>query len=154
MGPYYFEGNPERFTRSGLRQKIFGVDTAVIASHVIYALNSRGKPAGLENSMPNSFGLLNMLGNVAEFCSDYYAPDAYSKYTGEPVDNPVGPPSGTEYVIRGGSYRDEADRVRSAARVHSRTEDWKKTDPQIPKSIWWYTDVTHVGFRVVCDFSK
>ena len=104
--------------------------------------------------MENPFGLVNMLGNVAEFCSDYYAPDTYAKFTGDPVNNPGGLTSGTEYVIRGGSYRDEADRVRCAARGHTRTKDWKKTDPQIPKSIWWYTDATHVGFRVVCDYSN
>lgn len=152
--PYYFEGNPERFTRTGLRQKLFGVDTAGIASHAIYAMNSRGKPARPGLTRPNPFGLVNMLGNVAEFCSDYYAPDAYAKLTGDPVNNPGGLTSGTEYVIRGGSYRDEADRVRCAARGQTRTKDWKKTDPQIPKSIWWYTDATHVGFRVVCDYPK
>lgn len=25
------------------------------------------------------------------------------------------------------------------------------TDPQMPKSIWWYSDCNHVGFRVVCE---
>ncbi|MFC2116558.1 SUMF1/EgtB/PvdO family nonheme iron enzyme [Bacteroidota bacterium] len=154
QGAYYFDGNPERFTRTGLRQKLFGVDTSEIASHVIYAINSGGKPARPESSLPNPFGLVNMLGNVAEFCSDYYAPDTYENYGEELLINPLGPATGSEYVIRGGSYRDEANRVRSAARLNTRTKNWKKTDPQIPKSIWWYTDVTYVGFRVVCEYPK
>jgi hypothetical protein len=27
--------------------------------------------------------------------------------------------------------------------------DWKQQDPQIPKSVWYHTDATFVGFRVV-----
>ena len=27
--------------------------------------------------------------------------------------------------------------------------DWKIQDPQIPKSIWYFTDALHVGFRVI-----
>jgi hypothetical protein len=27
--------------------------------------------------------------------------------------------------------------------------DWKKQDPQIPRSIWYHTDADFVGFRVV-----
>jgi hypothetical protein len=52
-------------------------------------------------------------------------------------------------VVRGGSYRSDAVDLRGAARDHTREEDWLITDPQSPKSIWWYSDVTDVGFRVV-----
>ena len=31
-------------------------------------------------------------------------------------------------------------------------DEWLKTDPQMPKSIWWYSDCFHVGFRVVMDW--
>jgi hypothetical protein len=54
-------------------------------------------------------------------------------------------------VIRGGSYRDGAAVLRSAVRDYTRTEDWLKTDPQMPKSIWWYSDCFFVGFRVVME---
>ena len=56
----------------------------------------------------NPFGLINMLGNVAEFCSDWYDADIYSQYSGS-VSNPSGPASGEEYVIRGGSFMESAD---------------------------------------------
>ena len=42
--------------------------------------------------------------------------------------------------------------LRSAARDYTRTEAWLRTDPQMPKSIWWYSDCFNVGFRVVCEF--
>ena len=53
--------------------------------------------------------------------------------------------------MRGGSYRSDAADLRSAARDHTRTDDWMITDPQSPKSIWWYSDCTDVGFRVVAN---
>jgi len=153
-GPYYFEGDPQRYVRQGLRNKLFGVDTTVINSYVVYKENSgaRSMPAGTKKENP--FGLENMLGNVAEFCADWYAEDAYAEY-GEGLSvNPGGPAEGEEHVIRGGSYRDEADQVRTAARDHTKTVAWLKTDPQIPKSVWWYSDCLHVGFRVVCEYNE
>jgi formylglycine-generating enzyme required for sulfatase activity len=95
-----------------------------------------------------------MLGNVSEFCSDWYSPDIYEQYDNQSVKNPTGPLTGEEHVIRGGSYNQGAGEVRSASRDYTRTETWLKTDPQIPKSIWWYSDVSHVGFRVVCEFDE
>ena len=38
--------------------------------------------------------------------------------------------------------------LRSAARRAS-NDDWSMLDPQQPKSIWWHTNATFVGFRVV-----
>jgi formylglycine-generating enzyme len=150
--PYFFAGNPARFERSGLRAKISGNDTAVINTFVVFAENSRSRTQEPDFVSANSFGLRNMSGNVAEFCSDWYQPDTYSRYPGELVVNPKGPSAGTEWVVRGGSYKDAAGKVRSAARDFTHTEAWLRTDPQIPKSIWWYSDCFYVGFRVVCDY--
>jgi len=91
-----------------------------------------------------------MSGNVAEFCSDYYSPDTY-KADSTLVINPKGPVSGREHVIRGGSFKSDARDVRSASRDFTKTKAWLVTDPQMPKSIWWYSDCIDVGFRVVCE---
>ena len=98
----------------------------------------------------NAFGLKNMLGNVAEFCLDYYSPDIYKERQGL-VKDPRGPQKGTERVIRGGSFKSDAKDVRSATRNYTKTKAWLVTDPQMPKSIWWYSDCVDVGFRVVCE---
>lgn len=65
--------------------------------------------------------------------------------------DPKGPENGEEFVVRGGAYSDDASQVRCAARNHTRNDDWLRTDPQNPKSIWWYSDIKGIGFRVVCD---
>ena len=52
------------------------------------------------------------------------------------------------YVARGGSWDDDPDRLRSAARLASDRE-WSTQDPQRPQSIWWHTDAQFVGFRIV-----
>jgi formylglycine-generating enzyme required for sulfatase activity/nitrate/TMAO reductase-like tetraheme cytochrome c subunit len=153
-GPYFFDGDPSKFQKSGLRAKISKNDTAVINTYVVYAENSRSKTQEPGFVAANPFGLKNMLGNVAEFCSDWYQPDAYSQYKGEITVNPAGPASGTERVVRGGSYRDPAGMVRSASRDYTRTDAWLHTDPQLPKSIWWYSDCFFAGFRVVCEFNE
>ncbi len=130
--PYFFEADPARLERRGLLRS--RADTAVIGRYVIYQGNSPAKTQEPTAVKPNPWGVKNMSGNVAEFCSDIY--------------------EGTnEHVIRGGSFRDGAGGVRSAARDHTRTDEWLRTDPQMPKSIWWYSDCFHVGFRVVMDYT-
>ncbi|MFO7923435.1 MAG: SUMF1/EgtB/PvdO family nonheme iron enzyme [Bacteroidales bacterium] len=152
-GPYFFEGDPRKFSRDRFLNRIFGPDTAVINTYVVYSENSqsRTQPPGAVRSNP--FGLENMLGNVYEFCSDWYSADIYSMYPdNQVVTDPQGPVSGTERVIRGGSFNSGAEEVRVASRSHTRHDAWQMTDPQIPKSIWWYTDIREVGFRVVCEW--
>ena len=151
--PYFFEGNPKDFSKDKFWNKLFGADTTNINSYVIYEVNSMAKTQTSSDVRPNPFGLKNMLGNVSEFCKDWYAPDAYSLLTDGTI-NPKGPANGTEHVVRGGSFKSSAADVRSATRDFTKTEAWMKTDPQMPKSIWWYSDANMVGFRVVCEFDE
>mgnify|MGYP001524192478 FL=1 len=97
---------------------------------------------------PNAWGLRDMHGNVAEWVLDSYVPDAYGKRAGSSVKDPLVIRPGTPHIVRGGSWEDDPDRLRSAARRAS-TPAWNRQDPQNPKSIWYLTDGGMIGFRVV-----
>lgn len=149
-GPYFFPGNPADFTQRRWINRVIGADTAVIQRYAWYDMTSGGRTHPSGEKRLNPFGLENMYGNVKEFCRDWYAADAYSRRLEQgTLRNPAGPPSGREHVIRGGSYLSDAADLRSAARDHTRKEAWLLTDPQMPKSVWWYSDCFDVGFRVV-----
>jgi formylglycine-generating enzyme required for sulfatase activity len=86
---------------------------------------------------------------VAEWVLDQHTTDFYGKFAGKTTINPLAVPL-TEYnrVVRGGSWDGDPASLRSAARNASHL-DWKQQDPQLPQSIWYLTDATGVGFRVV-----
>jgi len=151
--PYFFEGDAKQYTSEGFFKKLFGADTTTIQAYVAYKENSQSQTLEPESVKENPFGLKNMLGNVYEFCSDYYSPTAYQAYQ-KGVTNPKGPKKGKEHVIRGGSFKSDAKDVRSAARDFTKTQAWLVTDPQMPKSVWWYSDCVDIGFRVVCEVDE
>jgi len=151
--PYFFEGNPEKYTERRRLNRIFGRDTELLDRYVIHRGNSEGRTQTYTTVEANPLGLVNMLGNVREFCMDWYAEDAYgSRGGGGPIVDPRGPEAGSERVVRGGSFRSDPADLRSATRDHTRTAMCLLTDPQSPKSLWWYSDCNDVGFRIVLEF--
>lgn len=66
---------------------------------------------------PNCHGLFDMTGNVREWCWDWYG---HNYYASSPDANPLGPPSGSLRVFRGGSWSDHAQFSRVASRDGSR----------------------------------
>lgn len=124
----------------------WGDDPKAAAEYAWYFDNADGKYQKVGLKKPNAFGLHDMLGNVAEWVTDGYKADAYSIL---PMDNPV-LFGFAEYphVARGGSWDDEVDKLRSAARQFS-DAGWKMRDPQLPKSRWYLTDAQFLGWRVV-----
>lgn len=151
--PYFFKGSPRDYTSEGFFKKLFGADTTMINSYVAYKVNSSAQTFDPASVKANPFGLKNMLGNVYEFCSDYYSPTAYAAYKKGAID-PKGPKKGKEHVIRGGSFKSDARDLRCAARDFTKTQAWLVTDPQMPKSVWWYSDCIDIGFRVVCEVDE
>ena len=63
-------------------------------------------------SPPNAFGLLDMHGNVSEWCHDGFAIDYYHKMT---APDPFGPKA-NDHVLRGGSFASTPVHLRSAFR--------------------------------------
>ncbi|MHC9538669.1 MAG: formylglycine-generating enzyme family protein [Vulcanimicrobiota bacterium] len=79
-------------------------------------VDSRGTlPGGSFPEGKSPFGIMDMAGNVAEWCADYYDEHYYS--TGPQID-PRGPDGGEDRVIRGGSWAEaDYDMMRCADRV-------------------------------------
>jgi formylglycine-generating enzyme required for sulfatase activity len=126
----------------------FGDDTDQLSAYAWSFENSDDKYHTVGTRKPNAWGLYDMHGNVAEWVLDGFDEAGYPAAEG-PLADPVAWPTG-EYprVVRGGSWDDDPEQLRSAARRGSRPE-WKLIDPQVPKSIWYHTSIQTVGFRVV-----
>jgi len=103
------------------REYPWGNDVATCEYAVI---NDGGTGCGKDSTWPigskqkgvSPYGVYDMAGNVWEWVADWYSPDYYSR---SPDNNPEGPDSGSERVLRGGSWGSYAGTQRSAFRVSS-----------------------------------
>ena len=134
----------------------FGDDPDGLDEYAWYMDNSDDMPHPVGQKKANAFGLHDMHGNVMEWCVGSYSEDGYESLADKPQpmslsDSIIWPETFENRVIRGGSWQDEAEQLRSAARLGSLDEDWKEDDPNFPLSPWWFTsDPTRgVGFRIV-----
>jgi formylglycine-generating enzyme required for sulfatase activity len=147
-GEYYrlpTEAEWEYACRAGATTPYFsGSDATGLDEFAWYAPNSKGKYQQVATKKPNPWGLYDILGNVMEWTLDGYAP-----YKAAAAENPrVKASEPYPHAVRGGSWKDAADRLRCAARVAS-DSSWKQQDPQLPKSVWYHTDAQWLGFRLV-----
>jgi formylglycine-generating enzyme required for sulfatase activity len=125
----------------------FGDDPAQIGEYAVYWDNADYKYGEVGTKKPNEWGLYDMHGNVMEWVLDAYVKAGYGG--GAARDNPL--VKATDLyprVARGGSWNDDPEKLRCAARVASDAE-WKMQDPQLPQGIWYHTDAQGLGFRLV-----
>jgi formylglycine-generating enzyme required for sulfatase activity len=111
----------------------FGENVMSLGDYAWFSVNSQERTNPVGEKKPNAWGIHDMHGNVWEWCSDWY-----SRYPKGPVTDPLGPRSGVERVIRGGSWNLRAAFCRSAGRPTSK-----------PSSRYDY-----LGFRVAMTYTN
>ena len=143
------EAEWEYACRAGTTTTYFwGDDGSKLGEYAWHEQNSDFKYQKVGKKKPNPWGLHDVYGNVVEWVLDQYDPDYYKTLSNgvvEPWNRATKP---YPHAVRGGSWDDEAVRCRSAARRGS-DRSWKMQDPQLPKSIWYFSDAQFVGFRIV-----
>ncbi|MED5330374.1 MAG: SUMF1/EgtB/PvdO family nonheme iron enzyme [Planctomycetota bacterium] len=105
-----------------------GIDPEKLGQWAWFDGNGDGTTHPCGTLTSNSLGLFDLRGNVTEWCTD-------SEGLG---------------ITMGGSYLESAEDTRLAS-IQREDSSWNMSDPNIPKSPWWYADASWVGFRLVCE---
>lgn len=141
------EAEWEYAARAGSKERFFfGQSPSTLPDYAWYEATSQGSTHAVGIKKPNPWGLHDVFGNVAEWTIDQYEADYYLH---SPTSNPIN--KGTRlypHVIRGGSFASPEESLGSSFRGQS-DPSWKRIDPQIPKSQWWFPEAPFVGMRLV-----
>ena len=136
------EAEWEYACRAGTETRYWSGDTeSDLARTGWYDANSGGKthPVGEKREPHHPWGLLDMHGNVWEWCNDWWHPTYEHADKDRPVLDPKGPPGGFGRVFRGGSFRNDAGWARSAnrgrwrPRNRSRFRGFRVVRPVVPE---------------------
>ena len=102
------EAEWEYAARAGTEQAYYGVPAQI----AWFDNGAGGNVHDVGLKQPNRWGLYDMLGNVAEYVSDWYG-----SYDSGLATDPTGPPTGKQHLVRGGEgYYSPLSRIRVSAR--------------------------------------
>jgi len=138
------EAEWEYACRAGTRTAFhFGNSPDALDDYAWYNRTRELGPSPIGRKKPNRWGLYDMHGNVAEWCSDWYCPKYYAISLTTDPKGPEGPerPFRTR-VHRGGIYRFGCGLLRSSAR---RCHSPNRTGSDLLDGI----ELPGIGFRVV-----
>ena len=124
------EAEWEYCCRAGIQDERYGPINDV----AWYSGNSEGNSHDVGTKRANAFGLHDMLGNVWEWCNDWYQ----RRYPKDRQINYVGANTGFEKILRGGSWSDLPDCIRASFRHRKSPLSSESTQ----------------GFRVILPVSK
>ncbi len=132
----------------------FGDDPAKLGDYAWHYDNANETTHLVGQKQPSPWGLYDIHGNVGEWCLDQYLKEGYKRLEGKTQtgeESIAWPTKLYPRVIRGGSWDEDADRLRSAARRGSDDDDWRAEDPNFPQSPWWFTSqpALSVGMRPI-----
>lgn len=99
-----------------------------LEDHAWFYPRAEGRSHPVGSKLPNPYGLHDMFGGVWEWCDDWFG-----TYESAAAIDPLGPSAGTARVIRGGSWFNEPEALRSANR--------HRHEP--------HSRQTNIGFRLV-----
>lgn len=92
----------------------FGNDKSDLSRYAWFGEDfSTGGTHPVGKKLPNPWGLYDIHGNAWEWVQDRYSDDYYAQ---SPMNDPKGPNSGNQYVVRGGSWHITASSWRSSFR--------------------------------------
>lgn len=93
----------------------FGATPDKLKEFAWFEKNAGGRPHPVGQKKPNALGLHDMVGNVWQWCNDFYKVDYYKE---SPKTDPRGPKAGDKKVVRGGSWRSADSDCRSGYRYN------------------------------------
>jgi len=80
---------------------------------------------------------------------DQYVPNRREYFGKDKVHNPwIKATNPYPHVTKGGYWKHELEKLSAAGRIPT-SPDWKKLDPQEPKSLWYFTNSPGIGIRLV-----
>ena len=93
----------------------YGDSTEELKRFAWFKANSPRGPHPVGEKPANAWGLCDLVGNVWEWCNDYYQEDYYQH---SPERDPRGPATGQNRVVRGGCWNSKPEHCRAAYRYY------------------------------------